>query len=119
MPSCVKIGARSEIVEGVIVEPDSVVSMGVFIGLSAKIYKRETGEAIYGRAPAGSVVMSGNLPSADGKYSLYRAVIAKTRRCRDQREDQHQRTAPRRMMGSPAPKGGLGPSAPPGARAGR
>ena len=71
------IGARSEIVEGVIVEAHSVISMGVFIGQSTKIYDRETGEVMYGRVPAGSVVVSGNLPSADGKYSLYCAVIVK------------------------------------------
>ena len=71
------IGARSEIVEGVIVETGSVVSMGVFIGQSTKIYNRETGEVSYGRVPAGSVVVPGNLPSSDGKYSLYCAVIVK------------------------------------------
>jgi len=71
------IGARSEIVEGVIVEENSVISMGVYIGQSTKIYNRETGEVTYGRIPAGSVVVSGNLPSADGKYSLYCAVIVK------------------------------------------
>ena len=71
------IGARSEIVEGVIVETGSVISMGVFIGQSTKIYNRETGEVSYGRVPAGSVVVSGNLPSTDGKYSLYCAVIVK------------------------------------------
>jgi len=71
------IGARSEIVEGVIVEEGSVISMGVFIGQSTKIYKRETGEVSYGRVPAGSVVVAGNLPSADGSYSLYCAVIVK------------------------------------------
>ena len=71
------IGARSEIVEGVIVEENSVISMGVFIGQSTKIYDRETGEVHYGRVPAGSVVVSGSLPSADGKYSLYCAVIVK------------------------------------------
>ena len=71
------IGARSEIVEGVIVEENSVVSMGVFIGQSTKIYNRETGEVLYGRVPAGSVVVPGNLPAADGKYSLYCAVIVK------------------------------------------
>ncbi|WP_137938052.1 2,3,4,5-tetrahydropyridine-2,6-dicarboxylate N-succinyltransferase [Chitinivorax sp. B] len=71
------IGARSEIVEGVIVEEGSVISMGVYIGQSTKIYDRETGEITYGRVPAGSVVVSGNLPSADGKYSLYCAVIVK------------------------------------------
>ncbi|MDH5708055.1 MAG: 2,3,4,5-tetrahydropyridine-2,6-dicarboxylate N-succinyltransferase [Hylemonella sp.] len=71
------IGARSEIVEGVVVEENSVISMGVYIGQSTKIYDRATGEVHYGRVPAGSVVVSGNLPSADGKYSLYCAVIVK------------------------------------------
>jgi len=71
------IGARSEIVEGVIVEAGSVISMGVYIGASTKIYDRETGEVHMGRVPKGSVVVSGNLPSADGKYSLYCAVIVK------------------------------------------
>ncbi|QXF32380.1 2,3,4,5-tetrahydropyridine-2,6-dicarboxylate N-succinyltransferase [Photorhabdus luminescens] len=71
------IGARSEIVEGVIVEEGSVISMGVYIGQSTKIYDRETGEIHYGRIPAGSVVVSGNLPSKDGSYSLYCAVIVK------------------------------------------
>jgi 2,3,4,5-tetrahydropyridine-2,6-dicarboxylate N-succinyltransferase len=71
------IGARSEVVEGVIVEENSVISMGVYIGQSTKIYDRATGEVTYGRVPAGSVVVSGNLPSADGKYSLYCAVIVK------------------------------------------
>jgi 2,3,4,5-tetrahydropyridine-2-carboxylate N-succinyltransferase len=71
------IGARSEVVEGVIIEENSVVSMGVYIGQSTKIYDRATGEVTYGRVPSGSVVVSGNLPSADGKYSLYCAVIVK------------------------------------------
>ena len=71
------VGARSEIVEGVIVEEGSVISMGVFIGQSTKIYDRETGEVHYGRVPAGSVVVSGNLPAKDGRYSLYCAVIVK------------------------------------------
>ncbi len=71
------VGARSEVVEGVIVEDNCVISMGVFIGQSTKIYNRATGEVTYGRVPAGSVVVSGNLPSADGKYSLYCAVIVK------------------------------------------
>lgn len=71
------IGARSEIVEGVIVEKNSVISMGVFIGQSTKIYDRETDTVSYGRVPAGSVVVSGSLPSANGKYSLYCAVIVK------------------------------------------
>ncbi|HZP87711.1 MAG TPA: 2,3,4,5-tetrahydropyridine-2,6-dicarboxylate N-succinyltransferase [Burkholderiales bacterium] len=71
------IGARSEIVEGVIVGEGSVISMGVYIGQSTRIYNRDTGEILYGRIPPGSVVVSGNLPSADGKYSLYCAVIVK------------------------------------------
>ena len=71
------IGARSEVVEGVIVEENSVISMGVYIGQSTKIYDRATGEITYGRIPAGSVVVSGNLPSSCGKYSLYCAVIVK------------------------------------------
>jgi 2,3,4,5-tetrahydropyridine-2-carboxylate N-succinyltransferase len=71
------IGARSEVVEGVIVEENSVLSMGVFIGQSTKILDRATGKVSYGRVPAGSVVVPGNLPSADGSYSLYCAVIVK------------------------------------------
>ncbi|MCU7960174.1 MAG: 2,3,4,5-tetrahydropyridine-2,6-dicarboxylate N-succinyltransferase [gamma proteobacterium symbiont of Bathyaustriella thionipta] len=71
------IGARSEVVEGVIVEAGAVISMGVYIGQSTRIYNRETDEITYGRIPAGSVVVSGNLPSKDGKYSLYCAVIVK------------------------------------------
>ncbi|MEI6269743.1 MAG: 2,3,4,5-tetrahydropyridine-2,6-dicarboxylate N-succinyltransferase [Methylococcaceae bacterium] len=71
------IGARSEIVEGVIVEDGCVISMGVYIGQSTKIFNRMTGEVSFGRIPAGSVVVSGNLPSADGSYSLYCAVIIK------------------------------------------
>jgi 2,3,4,5-tetrahydropyridine-2-carboxylate N-succinyltransferase len=71
------IGARSEIVEGVIVEEGAVISMGVYIGQSTKIYNRLTGEVSYGRVPKGAVVVSGNLPAADGKYSLYCAVIVK------------------------------------------
>lgn len=71
------IGARSEVVEGVVVEDNCVISMGVYIGQSTKIYDRETGEVHFGRVPAGSVVVSGNLPSNDGKYSLYCAVIVK------------------------------------------
>jgi 2,3,4,5-tetrahydropyridine-2,6-dicarboxylate N-succinyltransferase len=71
------IGARSEVVEGVVVEENSVISMGVYIGQSTKIYDRATGSVTYGRIPSGSVVVSGNLPSADGKYSLYCAVIVK------------------------------------------
>jgi 2,3,4,5-tetrahydropyridine-2-carboxylate N-succinyltransferase len=71
------IGARSEIVEGVIVEEHSVISMGVFIGQSTKIYDRATGQVSYGRVPAGSVVVPGSLPSADGRYSLNCAVIVK------------------------------------------
>lgn len=71
------IGARSEIVEGVIVEENSVISMGVYIGQSTPIYDRATGEIIYGRVPAGSVVVAGNLPKDNGRYSLYAAIIVK------------------------------------------
>jgi len=71
------VGARSEVVEGVVVEEGAVISMGVYIGQSTRIYDRENDKIIYGRVPAGSVVVSGNLPSADGKYSLYCAVIVK------------------------------------------
>jgi 2,3,4,5-tetrahydropyridine-2-carboxylate N-succinyltransferase len=71
------IGARSEIVEGVIVEEGAVVSMGVYIGASTKIYNRETGEVLFGRVPAGAVVVPGNLPAKDGSHSLYCAVIIK------------------------------------------
>ncbi|MBL8309924.1 MAG: 2,3,4,5-tetrahydropyridine-2,6-dicarboxylate N-succinyltransferase [Burkholderiales bacterium] len=71
------IGARSEVVEGCVVEENSVLGMGVYIGKSTKIYNRATGEISYGRVPAGSVVVSGSLPSADGKYNLYCAVIVK------------------------------------------
>jgi 2,3,4,5-tetrahydropyridine-2-carboxylate N-succinyltransferase len=71
------IGARSEVVEGVIVEENSVISMGVYLGQSTPIYDRATGEVSYGRIPAGSVVISGNLPKEGGKYSLYAAIIVK------------------------------------------
>ncbi|WP_298929841.1 2,3,4,5-tetrahydropyridine-2,6-dicarboxylate N-succinyltransferase [uncultured Ramlibacter sp.] len=71
------VGARSEVVEGVIVEENSVISMGVFISQSTKIYNRMTGEISYGRVPAGSVVVSGSMPSKDGSHSLYCAVIVK------------------------------------------
>ncbi len=71
------IGARSEIVEGVIVEQGAVISMGVYIGQSTRIYNRETQEISYGRIPAGAVVVPGSLPSDDGRYSLYCAVIVK------------------------------------------
>jgi len=71
------IGARSEVVEGVVVEEGSVISMGVFIGQSTKIYDRTSGQVLQGRVPAGSVVVSGSMPSSDGKYSLYCAVIVK------------------------------------------
>ena len=71
------IGARSEVVEGVVVEQGAVLSMGVFIGQSTRIYDRESGEILYGRVPAGAVVVPGSLPSADGKYSLACAVIVK------------------------------------------
>lgn len=72
------IGARSEVVEGVIVEDGAVLSMGVYIGQSTRIYDRETGEISYGRVPAGAVVVPGSLPADDGKYALYCAVIVKT-----------------------------------------
>ena len=71
------IGARSEIVEGVVVEQGAVISMGVFIGQSTRIYDRESGETLYGRVPAGAVVVPGSLPSPDGRYSLACAVIVK------------------------------------------
>lgn len=71
------IGARSEIVEGVIVEQGAVISMGVFIGKSTKIYNRETGEISYGRIPANSVVVSGSIPSKNREYNLYAAIIVK------------------------------------------
>lgn len=72
------IGARSEVVEGVIVEQGAVLSMGVYLSQSTRIYNRETEEITYGRVPAGSVVVPGSLPSKDGKYSLSCAVIVKT-----------------------------------------
>lgn len=71
------IGARSEVVEGVIVEQGSVVGMGVYLGQSTRIYDRATGQISYGRVPAGSVVVSGSLPAADGSHSLYAAIIVK------------------------------------------
>ncbi|MDB5900174.1 MAG: dapD [Ramlibacter sp.] len=71
------IGARSEIVEGVIVEENSVISMGVYIGQSTPIYDRSTGTVTYGRIPSGSVVISGSLPKDNGRYSLYAAIIVK------------------------------------------
>jgi len=71
------IGARSEVVEGVIVERGAVLSMGVFIGASTRIYDRDTGSISYGRVPAGSVVVPGSLPAADGSHSLYCAIIVK------------------------------------------
>jgi len=71
------VGARSEVVEGVIIERGSVLSMGVYIGQSTRIYNRETGEILRGRVPAGSVVVPGSLPAQDGSHSLYCAVIVK------------------------------------------
>ena len=71
------VGARSEIVEGIVVEEGCVISMGVFIGASTRIFHRQTGEILSGRVPAGSVVVPGSLPSADGRYGLYCAVIVK------------------------------------------
>jgi 2,3,4,5-tetrahydropyridine-2,6-dicarboxylate N-succinyltransferase len=106
------IGARFEIVE-----EKSLVSMCMFIGQSTKLYNCETGEVIYGRVPAGSVVVSGNLPSADGKCRLYCAVIVNAWIPGPGRRP-HRRTAPRRLIGPPASEGGLGPSDPPGSSAG-
>jgi 2,3,4,5-tetrahydropyridine-2-carboxylate N-succinyltransferase len=71
------VGARSEVVEGVVVERGSVIGMGVFLGQSTRIYDRATKTISYGRVPAGSVVVSGSLPAADGSHSLYCAVIVK------------------------------------------
>ncbi len=71
------IGARSEVVEGVVIEENSVLSMGVYIGQSTPIYDRATGEITYGRVPSGSVVISGTLPKDNGRYSLYAAIIVK------------------------------------------
>ncbi|HET7308095.1 MAG TPA: 2,3,4,5-tetrahydropyridine-2,6-dicarboxylate N-succinyltransferase [Gammaproteobacteria bacterium] len=71
------IGARSEVVEGVIVERGAVLSMGVYVGQSTRIYDRESGEISYGRIPPGAVVVPGNLPASDGRYSLYAAIIVK------------------------------------------
>ena len=71
------IGARSEVVEGVVVEENSVISMGVFIGQSTKIFDRASGQVLYGRVPSGSVVVPGSLPSSDGSVNLYCAVIVK------------------------------------------
>ena len=71
------IGARSEVVEGVVVERGSVIGMGVFLGQSTKIFDRASGEVSYGRIPSGSVVVAGSLPSADGSHSLYAAIIVK------------------------------------------
>src|SRR5437899_9269525 len=71
------VGARSEVVEGVVVEENSVLGMGVYIGQSTKIYNRTTGEVSYGRVPAGSVVVAGSLPASDASHSLYCAVIVK------------------------------------------
>jgi 2,3,4,5-tetrahydropyridine-2-carboxylate N-succinyltransferase len=71
------IGARSEVVEGVVVEQDAVISMGVYIGASTRIYDRESGQVLYGRVPRGAVVVSGSLPARDGSHSLYCAVIVK------------------------------------------
>jgi 2,3,4,5-tetrahydropyridine-2-carboxylate N-succinyltransferase len=71
------VGARSEVVEGVVVEKGSVIGMGVFLGQSTRIYNRATGEVSYGRVPAGSVVVAGSLPAKDGSHSLYAAIIVK------------------------------------------
>jgi hypothetical protein len=90
------IGARSEVVEGVIVEENSVLSMGVYIGQSTKIYDRETGEITYGRVPAGASWSRAACPRR-GKYSLYCAVIVKKVDAQDPRQDRHQRAAARRL----------------------
>jgi 2,3,4,5-tetrahydropyridine-2-carboxylate N-succinyltransferase len=71
------VGARSEVVEGVIIEQDAVISMGVYLGASTRIYDRESGQILYGRVPRGAVVVSGSLPAKDGSHSLYCAVIVK------------------------------------------
>jgi 2,3,4,5-tetrahydropyridine-2-carboxylate N-succinyltransferase len=71
------IGARSEVVEGVIVEEGAVLSMGVYVGQSTRIYDRERDEVLYGRIPAGAVVVPGSLPGGNGRYNLYCAVIVK------------------------------------------
>jgi 2,3,4,5-tetrahydropyridine-2-carboxylate N-succinyltransferase len=71
------IGARSEIVEGVIVEEGAVIGMGVYIGQSTKIYDRESGTITYGRVPKGAVVVAGSLPAQDGTHALYGAIIVK------------------------------------------
>ena len=80
-PRCLQLSANMQpmikIVEGVIVEQGSVISMGVFIGQSTRIYNRDSGEVTYGRVPAGSIVVSGSLPAGDGSHSLYCAVIVK------------------------------------------
>ncbi len=98
------IGARSEVVEGVIVEENSVISMGVYIGQSTKIYDRATGEVSYGRVPAGSVVVSGNLPS---RRRQVQPVLRGHRQAgdrRDARQDEHQRPAARLMQRPLRPK---------------
>ena len=87
------IGARSEVVEGVIVEENTVISMGVFIGQSTKIFDRATGEVLYGRVPAGSVVVSGNLPSAGRQVQPVLRGDRQAGRRQDPRQDQHQRAA--------------------------
>ena len=88
------IGARSEVVEGVIVEENSVLSMGVYLGQSTRIFDRaRPGKILYGRVPAGSVVVSGTLPSADGKLRPVLCGDRKNGRCQDPREDQPERTA--------------------------
>ncbi len=91
------IGARSEVVEGVIVGENSVISMGVFLGQSTKIYDRETGEVHYGRVPPGSVVVAGSLPSKDGSYSLYAAIHRQEGRRANPLENRPQRTAAGRL----------------------
>ena len=102
------IGARSEVVEGVVVEENSVISMGVYIGQSTPIYDRATGEISYGRVPAGSVVVSrATCPKDNGRYSMYAAIIVKQVDAQDTLQDQHQRLAARLIRIRTAPKAWL------------
>ena len=96
------IGARSEVVEGVIVEEGAVLSMGVYVGQSTRIYDRERDEVLYGRIPAGAVVVPGSLPAANGKYGLYARRDRQARRRADAREGRHQRAAARRRRAAMA-----------------
>ena len=93
------IGARSEVVEGVVVEQGAVISMGVFIGQSTRIYDRERDEIIHGRVPAGAVVVPGSLPAANGRYALSCAVIVKRVDAKTRAKYRHQRAAARHRLG--------------------